>query len=230
MNETYAVSVVELAPMTVAASATVVANLAWQHMRSAVLHRDYARREEMWHAGEEFSSFFEVIRCHVISSVLSAAAAIETLANELFLSPHAGLRCQMPNFEDDFWGTATAKGIESLYPLKKYRRALSLLGLPAMKNAQFDHVEHLISLRNFLIHYKPNWDPDRPQKASLVAGLNGRYSTSPFLNGNADFVSMQSMSASCAGWAVQSGATFIHKFGAASKLQPEVVEQIWRLA
>ena len=87
----------------------------------------------------------------------------------------------------------------------------------------------LIEYRNALIHYKPTWDPDRKRKIELVKVLNGQYKLSPFLDSKADFVTMRSMSAGCADWAVRTVFSFLHDFDSRSRLDPSKMANFWSL-
>jgi hypothetical protein len=87
----------------------------------------------------------------------------------------------------------------------------------------------LIEYRNALVHYKPTWDPDRNRKIELVNVLSGRYKLSQFLDSRADFVTMQSMSAGCADWAVRTVFGFLHEFDSRSNLDPSKMVGFWNL-
>lgn len=210
-----------------AAEVRQIANFAWQHLKAATTFRDQAISIESAASEEDISTVFVDIRSYVSATILSTAASLETFINELFLAHHGALRPLLPDFEEDFWN-----GIEKLKPpTKKYQRALTLLGQPLLdESAQyFRSVWALIEFRNTLIHYKPTWDPDRRRKLDLLQELQGRYTLSKFANLQNDFLTMQSMSSSCAAWAVKSFFEFIHAFDSRAKVEPEKMEGFWLL-
>lgn len=210
-----------------AAEVRQIANFAWQHLKAATTFRDRAIAIEAVASPNDIDTAFIDIRSYVSATILSTAASLETFINELFLAHHGALRRLLPDFEEDFWN-----GIEKLKPpTKKYQRALTLLGQPLLdESAQyFRNVWALIEFRNTLIHYKPTWDPDRTRKLDLLRELQGRYTLSKFANLQNDFLTMQSMSSSCAVWAVKSFFEFIHAFDSRANLDPGTMENFWQL-
>ena len=194
-------------------------NFAWQHLKAATIFRDKVVELEQEHEGEPFGSFYEEIRSYCSACIMSSAAGLEALINELFIVPRLRFRPMLPEFEKQFW---SAGGIERKPILWKYRRAIAMLQASPLDELQspFRDVWALIELRNALVHYKPTRDPARKQKVELVQVLDGRYATSPFLEATADFVSMKSMSAGCATWAVANTLNFIRQFDERTSLDP----------
>lgn len=211
-------------------TATVVANFAWQHLKAATLFRDHVLRLEVENAGEQMGTFFEGIRSYASACIMSSAASLEALINELFIAPNGGLRPMMPDFEKEFWGNG---GVERKPILDKYQLALSMLNVAALdeRAPPYRDAWALIELRNALVHYKPTWDPDRRRKVELVEVLKGKFLTSPFLDLDlgADFVSMKCMSGACCGWAVATAITFLKQFDASARLDPHKMSAFWKL-
>lgn len=210
------------------ASVKQVYNFAWQHLKAATTFRGHAAALENSNDGLEFDAFFEGIRSYVSGTIMSATACLEAHINELFISPHCRLKPMLKDFEVDFWGD---KGIERKKILEKYKLALEMIGATALdQNSQIRRdAWALIEYRNALVHYKPTWDPDRNRKIELVNVLSGRYRLSPFLDSRADFVTMQSMSAGCADWAVRTVFGFLHEFDSRSNLDPSKMVGFWNL-
>lgn len=210
------------------ADASVVANFAWQHLKAATTFRDQVKVLERLHCGQSLGDFFEDIRSYSSATIMSATAALEALINEHFIATNYHLRPMLTNFEADFWGR---NGIERTPILQKYKLALEMLKAQPLdeNSATYMNADALIGLRNTLVHYKPNWDPDRQSKIKLVRCLAGQYSLSPFVNANADFVTMQSMSGDCAVWAVDSVLIFLRQIDLHAKLDPHKMEAFWKL-
>ena len=209
-------------------SAKQVYNFAWQHLKAATTFRDHAATLENSNAELGLGAFFENIRSYVSGTIMSATACLEAHINELFISPHCRLKPMLTNFEADFWGD---RGIERKSILEKYKLALEMIGATALdQNSKICRdAWGLIEYRNALVHYKPTWDPVRNRKIELVKVLNGRYKLSPFLDSRADFVTMQSMSAGCADWAVGTVFGFLHEFDSRSNLDPSKMVGFWNL-
>lgn len=205
-----------------------IANFAWQHMKAATLFRDKVRELEITHASDGMGPHYEIVRSYASGCLMSTAAALEALINELFIDPHCSLRPKFSDFDRQFWGRG---GLEMKPILDKYQEALRLLGLPPLDETRtlFQDAEALIGLRNSLVHYKPTWDADQPKKATLTMYLAGKYPLSPLLTGKNDFVSMESMSHGCCKWAVDTAFAFIRDFDARTTLNPSKMEGFWIL-
>ena len=208
------------------ATARVIANFAWQHMKAATIFRDHAKELEHQNAMNGSGPHFEEIRSYASACLMSAAASLEALVNEYFIATNCRLRPLFANFDAEFWARG---GVERKPILEKYQHALKLLGLPPLdeSNSIYQDTSALIELRNNLVHYKPTWDPDRPGKASLASYLNGKYPISPFLSARDDFVTMQSMSFGCCDWAVTTAFRFIHEFDGRARLDDDKMKGFW---
>jgi|SRR6185369_1297444 len=189
----------------------VISEFSYQHLRAAVTFRDHLIRVENANEGKEFGEFFSDIRSYGSACIMSSAAAIEALVNELFITPGWPLRERLPDFEAAFWGKG---GIERKSPSEKYQVALQLLGLPKFDERVgiFRDLWALIELRNALVHYKPTWDPDRRRQVELKDVLSGKYEASRFVDEGADFVTMKSMSGSAMLWVTSVVFGFIRDF------------------
>ncbi len=214
--------------LKVEATSRVIDNFAWQHLKAATTFRDQVIAIELQNSGKPFGSYFTDIRSYGSACIMSATASLESLINEFFIWPDGPLRQGLQNFESEFWGR---NGIEWKPPLQKYQKALEMLG----KQKFDEHVPPyrdawaLIELRNYLVHYKPTWDPDRNRKVELVEVLTDKYMLSPFLDGPADFVTKQSMSSGCMKWAVSTVLGFMKEFHARTQLDENKMAGFWKL-
>ena len=232
-NQDMVTSVVET---RLALQGRVISNFALIHFLGAKRFAARVSALEREHAGEALGSFFEEIAVYTSGCVIAAAAAVEALINELYLTESSPLHQAIDNFDAFFWGSSPpwwcffkskrAAGLEMKPALDKYRRALVLLGKPAIpRNQQVrEDIALLLGLRNCLIHFKPLWDEDR-RHAELELGLAGRFHLSPFIDTSTDFIAKQCMSAGCAQWAVDSVATFVREFQRKSGLMPDKLSQ-----
>jgi len=198
----------------------VIANFALQHLLAACTFRDKVLELESANTPGEIGPFFQDIRSYTSACIMSCAAGLEALINELFIAHNTALRKNFPDFEKTFWAYG---GIERKPILKKYKLALETIGAEVGSEeltAKSD-VWWMIELRNALVHFKPAWDPQRKCVVDLACVLEGKYETSPFTDRTADFVSMRSMSYGCAAWAVAVTLTFIQDFNSRSRLDDQ---------
>lgn len=211
----------------VEATGRVIANFAWQHLKAAATFRDRVVAFESQNANQPFGSFFEDIRSYGSACIMSAAASLEALVNECFITPEGPLRRKLSNFESEFWGRG---GIEWKPPLEKYQVALDMLGQPRFYEPAlpFRDAWALVELRNALVHYKPTWDPDRQRKVELLEILAGKYDLSPFPDSGADFVTMRSMSAGGMRWVISTVVNFVREFHARSQLDEKKMSAFWK--
>jgi hypothetical protein len=170
---------VRLQDVGMEAAGRVIANFAWQHLKAATIFRDRVVALEAEYLEEPFGAFFEEVRSFASACLMSAAASLEALINELFIAHDCQLRSQLNDFEEMFWGK---QGIERKPILEKYQLALRMLGAPILDEhtSPYRDAWALIELRNALVHYKPTWDPDRQRKVELTEVLEGRFPVSPF--------------------------------------------------
>jgi len=205
---------------TMQATGRVIAIFASQHLKAASLFRDHVLRIETDHVGLPLGAFFEDIRSYASACIMSSAASLETLINELFIAHEGNLRARMSDFETEFWGSKGRKGIERKRTLDKYQLALLMLNVPKFteNTSPYRDAWALVALRNALFHHKPSWDPARHREVNLVKELEGRFLVSPFPE-RADFVTMQCMSHGCARWAVETVLAFVSEFDARTRTQ-----------
>lgn len=227
-HETVGSVSVTLHPLTMSGTGRTISTFAWQHLKAATIFRYRVAVLENEHLNEPFGSFFEEVRSYASACLMSSAASLEALINELFIEHDGKLRAKLANFEEEFWGK---DGIERKAILAKYQIALKFLGMEKLdeQSSLFRDAWALIELRNALVHYKPTWDPDRQRKIDLIEVLDGRFPISPFLDDGADFVSMKCMSAGCAAWAVTTTLTFMREFHNRSNLSSNKMSNFWKL-
>jgi len=130
---------------TVNFSGRVITNFALQHLMAAALFRDQLLQLEAENRGREFGQFFEHIRSYASSCIISAAASLEGLINELFIAHGGRLRTILGNdFEMKFWGGTRRyfifwrkykQGIVRKPTLEKYQKALQMLELKKFQRA-----------------------------------------------------------------------------------------------
>jgi len=213
---------------TLTASVRVIANFAVQHLSAACVFRNRCIQIEANLPALDQNLAFSDLRSYASSTLMSCAAGLEALINELFIAHGGKLRNCLPDFEGTFWGP---KGIERKPPLDKFDVALQLLKLPPLQKTAslYRDAWCLIELRNALVHFKPTWDPVSRRRVELEQVLAGRYPLSPFGDPKSDFVTMRSMGAGCATWAVASTLSFLREFDRHANIDKDKMVGVWAL-
>jgi len=220
---------------TVAGEGKVISNFALTHFSASKHFSNKTYEIEKANAGQPFGNFWQEISIYCASSVMTAAASLEALINELFVAPGDLQRCVqrcVGDFDTFFWGGEVTtrrcllfrtrkriQGLEREPALEKYKRAIRLLGKPPLSRTDNEYraAETLIGFRNYLIHFKPLWDESR-RNDDLEQRLKGLFALSPYVDGGASFIEMKCMSSGCSAWAVQTVIDFVSYFGARSGL------------
>lgn len=198
------------------ATGTLRYNFAVQHMMAAARFAKHCHQIEKKNAGQPFGPFFDEVLSYVSASVQSAVAALEANINETFadiqdgITVVGGFDCQTLQ---ESWSE-----IEGLSILAKYNRYLELKerdGLDASAR-QFQFAKILISVRNALVHYKPEWHDEQKVHKKISRRLRGKFTLSPFVDDNAPIFPMRCMTYSFADWTVQSTLNFTEWFASTS--------------
>lgn len=201
------------------ANVSVIYNFGFKHLRAAILMRHKVIELENKYAHKELSSFFDEITSYSSVCIICSAASIEAIINELFLEPEprGKLRPLIDNFEKEW------KKIESFPPLKKYKKALTLLNAPSIDSNSiiYKDANSLIELRNYFMHYKSTWNEDNRRKEKLNRDLAGKFTLSPFILDNGDFLSEKCMSKGCVSWVINTVFNFLDEFNKQSSIHPD---------
>jgi hypothetical protein len=211
--------------VVVAVQGRVISNFALTHFSAAKHFSSKTVQIETANSGQPFGNFWEEISIYCASSIVMAAASLEALINELFLTP-GPLQDAVKDFDTFFWGgkvsvrrglffkrTKRVRGLEMKPALEKYREAAKLLGASPLSKTDdpYRTADALIGFRNYLIHFKPLWDENRRDE-ELEQLLVGRFQLSPFVDEGAEFLATKCMSGGCSAWAVRSVVDFVTYF------------------
>lgn len=181
-----------------------------QHLRAAHLFRRLVARLEHVNQDQARHAFFDEIRAYTSACILSAAAALEAIANELWLAHKSEvLKAYLEG--DTSKPKLSLKRIEQKPTLDKYNLALEALGAKAFEEHDpvYFAVQNLIEFRNVLIHMKPVSN-DREQ--TLERSLRESFALSPFTSEDADFLTLRCMSAGSCTWATSNAHNFLAAF------------------
>ena len=89
--------------ITAAGKGRFISNFALTHFNAAKHFSVKVGEIESASAGQPFGNFWEEISIYCASCIISAAASLEALINELFIAP-GSLRNPIANFDIFFWG------------------------------------------------------------------------------------------------------------------------------
>ncbi len=185
-------------------------NYAVQHMIAATQFSRICGEVQQENIGKAYGPFFDVLRANVSATIMLCVAALESNINE-YLSDPASLFPEVPD-------SARDEFVELLEPvsiLDKYQRTLSFKGVEAFSEGEepYQSVKTLITLRNELVHFHPEWHDEQVRHRKIGQKLEGKFEFSPFLaEGSAPIFPMRFISHGCTQWAVNSSIAFMNTF------------------
>ena len=212
---------VTLDDFSIQATGKVVTNFALTHFNSAKYFSSKVQEIESANVNQPFGNFFEEISMYCSSCIITGAASLEALINELYIAP-GPIQNEISDFNLFFWGEKDKKGFVWQPTLKKYKKALSLLKMPELNysDSPYKNAIALFKFRNYLMHFKPLWDDDYKDK-NLEEELTGLFKLSPFTDSGADFFAQKCMTKGCCDWVVSTVVNFIQDFANKSELDPK---------
>jgi len=196
------------------------------HIGAAADFARLCKKVETEYSGTMEYEQFRLHRAYVTGSIVMAVSFLEATINELFSDAHEGVGEPIKQLQSDtvtllanMWGLPKT---ESLPILDKYQLALMLgkktlfdKGLATYQNAQL-----LNSLRNALVHYKPEWVEVGHDQHKWEGQLRAvGFTLNPMMPNN-PFFPDQCLSHGCAKWAVESSLKFVREFCGAMGITP----------
>ena len=167
-------------------------------------------------------------RANSIGAVFAATAALEAMANEMFLSaaeggPYSefGINAEFKEDMPALWLKAEKKR----WPIvKKFQAMLSARAAERYDESSslLRNIRLLVQLRNALTHYKPEWDDKLQTHAELEERLRDRFEISYFSSLEDAFMPHRCFGAGCANWAVDVAIEFIHDVRARLGINPNI--------
>jgi hypothetical protein len=187
-----------------------------QHLAAADYFADQAERIEIAAHSKAEQADPIAHRAYVTGSIVSAAAALESSINELFLeaadrNPHTvrGLAPEVLARMEGLWLRIERKPL-----LEKYQIALILADKPRLDEGRttFEDAASLCNLRNALVHYKPEWDDETEVHRRLQRRLNSKFDLNPLAPKGSLWFPHVCLGSGCAKWCVQVVRTFAADF------------------
>jgi hypothetical protein len=187
-------------------------NFAIQHLLAAARFARLCFQVEATNSGKPFGPFYDEITSYATAAVFSSVAALEANINEIFADAQDGL-ISFGSIDstllNEIWELIEAKQI-----LEKYQFALLIQGRGRMSKGEqeFQFADTLITARNALVHFKPEWHQQQKAHEKISRNLKGKFQLSPFLDENAPIFPMRCMTHGFADWAIRSSLEFAGRF------------------
>lgn len=159
--------------------------------------------------GKLLGSFFdEQIAC-TSATVMLCVASLESNINEYLIDPDK----LFPDLKK-YQATEFVELIDGLSILEKYNKTLSIKGCePFLKGARpYQDIDALISLRNELVHFHPEWHDEQARHEQLGKLLKYKFELSPFIQESGVIFPQRIVSHGCTKWAVNSSLQFVNQF------------------
>ena len=212
--------------MTGSLTGSARANFSISHLLAAASFSRAVSKLETENKGRPFGVFFEDIQSNAIATVLTATAALESYANELFVD-HSTVFPDLPSpILVKLW-----EAYELKQTLEKFELALLLLHKKEIDRggSPYQDVVSLTKLRNALVHFKPEWTHQQVLHAKVSSALAGRIARSPFFVSDEPLFPRSWGSHSATAWAVTSVISFIRTFERSGGLQERLEPYLDRL-
>jgi hypothetical protein len=166
------------------------------------------------HQGEEFGEYWEELRDNAVACLFLVCAALESYTNELFSDREKVFSNQKMKVLEKFWKTFERKS-----PLEKFNLALLLRDKEEIseKSDSYKALAAVITLRNALTHFKPEWSHayDRHEKLSKELEI---YFSPSLITGDKLIFPKAWAGHSCTCWAVNTAVEFVKSFEVAADL------------
>lgn len=194
-------------------------NFAVQHMIAAARFSRHCFDVENIHLDHVFGPFFSEVLSYVSGAVLSSVAGLEANINELFADIQDEI-IVIDGFDTKLLENSWTD-IEKLSILEKYEKFFEMAKSEKFDRSgrEYQFVKILITVRNALVHYKPEWHAEKKEHFKISQQLKGKFKLSPFLDDNAPVFPMRCMTHNFAEWAVLSVLEFADWYATSLNIQ-----------
>lgn len=207
-----------LPPLIVSATGSTRVNLALHHLLAACRFAAQVGHVEREHDGETFGEFWDEILHYSLGVATLTVAALESYANEHLADGALSSTSINAAASDSIGRIIDREAILSKFDLILRLRTGQSLDFGS-RIAQC--VDLLIKVRNAVVHFKPEWHDAAGAHSKLSAQLAGRFSRSPYLQGE-DFFPTAWASHSFSSWALQSTVAFLEHFEQAAEIRSKL--------
>ena len=173
--------------------------------------KDFSEQAKLIEKGHSKKPIFDIKhRAYVINSILSSVAFAEAAINEVFQDAsdqHHSYISSLDNRKitllSDYWEMTELKNKSHIYMLDKYQLALRFCDKEIFNTGSnpFQDARYVISLRNSLVHYKPETISVNDSH-KLSKQLQGKFSDNALMSGSGNpYFPDKCLGFECATWA-----------------------------
>lgn len=184
------------------------------HLSAAIHFHKAVAEIEQANSGKEYGEFWDIAQYNAVACVLTAVAAIEAYANEIYAD------------RSQFFGSQAADQIDEMMRIcSKNMRTLETIAklelfLRVAKNTAIDRgrdpyrsICALIELRNAVVHFKPEPNSNAPAHEALSKKLRSCIKPGPFIQANNEALFPRRwVSASSTRWVILSTIAFVREY------------------
>jgi hypothetical protein len=209
-------------------------NLSYQHIRGAALNAGRCAPLERSYEWPATEGILLEHTTAAASAVILAACSLEAHINEWHLDAvdgntnALGRAAEAAPMIAKLWDTVERQPL-----LRKYQWYLEVSRCQSLDRggSAYQAVADLIEIRDYLVHYKPEWSDNPRQNKRLEDRLRGKFPLNRLSKPDQFFIPYRGLGHGCGVWAVQSVVSFVREFsdllGVPSRLdrlEPELAE------
>ncbi|MCJ2054769.1 hypothetical protein [Methylobacterium sp. J-070] len=184
------------------------------HLCAAIHFHKAVDQIESINAGKEYGEFWVVAQYNAVACVLTAVAAVEAYANEIYADREQIFGPQAADQIDEMMRIC-GRSMRTLDTIAKLE-----LFLRITKNTEIDHARDpyrsicaLVELRNAVVHFKPEPNSHAPAHEALSKKLRSCIKPGPFIRANNEALFPRRwISASSTKWAVMTAISFVREY------------------
>jgi hypothetical protein len=156
-----------------------------------------------------FGDWWIDMRDNAVSCLFLTSACLEAYANELFADRDKVFPNIPPHAVEKVWQLS-----ERGPPISKLNIALDLLQKPKLDMASdlLKNISAVITLRNALTHFKPEWSHERDKHVKISDVLRNRFDYNQHLFQAEDIFPQAWIGHGCTQWAVDTTTNFLKHF------------------
>jgi hypothetical protein len=196
-------------------------NFAVQHLIAAARFSRQCGQIQQENAGKELGNFYnEQIAC-VSATVMLCVASLESNINEYLESPEVLFPSVSKRQANEH-----VELISNLSILDKYDRTLAFRECAPFVRGErpYQDVDVLISLRNELVHFHPEWHDAQDRHEKLGNKLRYKFELSPFISETGVMFPQRIVSHGCTAWAVTRSLEFMEVFAEKMNMESKFIK------
>ena len=200
-------------------------NFTIYHLKSAELNRKNAfEMEQEYSKQEPPPDILQDYISHISTVIISSVAALESKINEYIVDNENEISKKSLHMGEDFFSRfkKIKKDENILIQIKaktsailKYKIINQIIHNDTKIEQKVEEkINLIISIRNALIHFTPEWDNDLDKHEKIEKSVNNHnyFKLSPFYSKDIIFFPYRCLSCNCADWAIATSKSFIEEF------------------